>query len=268
MADQPIVGVVGSSGFIGTRLIQWLVLHDLAKVRPIVRSFKGMARLARFDLDGRVADATNRVSLETQLKGCEVLFHCIAGGRTTILRSAEVAYWAAAGAGVRRLVYLSSAVVHGHDPAPGTHDDSKSVVRQPFEYNVSRVMAEQLFRRLRANGAVEVVVLRPLIVFGPRSTWWTAQIATDLLSGTAYLIDGGGGICNTVYVDNLVHAMWQAAILEGARNQDFIVTDGERVTWRDLYSAVADAVGVEISAVACMRAEHWRGHTANNAMHN
>lgn len=255
MADTPVVAVVGASGFIASRLVEWLVLRSLANVRPIVRSFKGMARLARFDLDCRVADARDPVVLERQLKGCAVLFLCVVGGRDTILQSAEASYRAAARAGVRRLIYLSSAVVHGHHPPQGTDDCSELVARQPFEYNVSKVMAEHLLRQIRADGAVEVVTLRPSIVFGPRSKWWTAQIATDLLSDKAYLIDGGTGICNTVYVDNLAQAMWQAAIAEGVANQDFIVTDGERVTWRDLYSAVADSVGVDIDTVATISSD-------------
>jgi nucleoside-diphosphate-sugar epimerase len=71
----------------------------------------------------------------------------------------------------------------------------------------------------------------------------------DLLSRRAYLIDEGVGICNTVYVDNLVHAMWLAAIVERVANQEFIITDGSRVTWLDLYSAVAEAVGVDLASV-------------------
>jgi nucleoside-diphosphate-sugar epimerase len=253
MVNRPTVGIVGASGFIGSRLVERLVLRNLANVRPIVRTFKGMARLARFDLDCRVADATDGAALETQLKGCEVLFHCVVGMRETILKSAAATYHAAKGTGVQRLVYLSSAVVHGHDPTPGTDDDSELVTRQPFEYNVSKVMAEHLLRRLRADGAVEVVTLRPSIVFGPRSKWWTAQIASDLLSGKAYLTEGGEGICNSVYVDNLVQAMWQAAISGGVANQDFLITDGEPVTWWDLYSAVAEAVGVDMASVSLIR---------------
>lgn len=249
MPDKPTVGIVGASGFIGSRLVEWLALSDLAIPRPIVRSYKSMARLARFDLDCRLADATDQAALAAELEGCEVLFHCVVGQRNTILKSAEAVYRAAAGAGVHRLVYLSSAVVHGHDPAPGTHDDSPLVARQAFNYNVSKVMAEHLLRRLRADGAVEVVMLRPSIVFGPRSLYWTLQIAMDLLAGRAYLIDEGAGICNTVYVDNLVQAMWQAAVAGTAGNQEFIITDGEQVTWRDLYGAVAEAVGVDMATV-------------------
>ncbi len=245
MPEKPIVGIIGAGGFIGGRLAEWLTLRDLADVRPIIRSFKSMARLARFDLDCRVADATDQIALQKQLQGCEILFHCVVGGRDTILKSAKVAYLAAAGAGVRRMVYLSSAVVHGPNPEPGTNDDSELVARQPFSYNVSKVMAEQMLRRLRTDGKVEVVTLRPSIVFGPYSQLFTVQVASDLLNGNAYLVDNGMGICNSVYVDNLVQAMWLAAVVEQAANQDFIVTDGTRVTWRDLYSSVAEAVGVD-----------------------
>lgn len=258
MPDKPVVGIVGASGFIGGRLVEWLALHDFADLRPIVRSFKSMARLARFDLDCRMADATNPIDLEKQLAGCEVLFHCVVGRRDTILRSAEAAYRAAASAGVRRLVYLSSAMVHGPDPAPGTNDDSKLVVRQPFKYNVSKVMAEHMLRRLRVDGTVEVVTLRPSIVFGPHSQLFTLQIAADLLDGKAYLVDEGAGICNSIYVDNLVYAMWQAATITKAANQDFIITDGSRVTWRELYNSVAEAVRVDPTSIPSIKREGLR----------
>jgi nucleoside-diphosphate-sugar epimerase len=224
-------------------------LHDFAAVRPLVHSFHGLARVARFDLDCRVVDATDAAALERALAGCVVLFYCVHGGPITLLKSAEAAYRAAARAGVRRLVYLSSTVVYGNAPPIGTHDDSELLAEQAFEYNVAKVRAEQKLRELRADGAVEVVTLRPAIVFGPRSTWFSANIAQDLLGGRAFLVDDGAGVCNTVYVDNLIEAMWLAANSNGVVNQDFIITDGERVTWRDLYWSVAKAVNADMGAV-------------------
>ena len=96
---------------------------------------------------------------------------------------------------------------------------------------------------------MQVVTLRPPIVFGPRSTWFSANVARDLLNGRAFLVDRGVGVCNTVYIDNLVEALWLAATSDRAVNQDFIITDGERVTWFDLYSSVAKAVGADMGRV-------------------
>jgi nucleoside-diphosphate-sugar epimerase len=242
--------VVGASGFVGSRLAEWLILHDHATVRPITRSYKGHARLARFALDARIADATSAQALEPHLRGCEVVFHCVVGDHETILASIEATYQAAAAAGVKRLVYLSSAVVHGENPPPGANEDAPLPPNQRFSYNRSKVIAEERLARLRADGRVETVVLRPCIVFGPRSQFWTAQVAQDLRTGVAYLVGGGTGVCNTVYIDNLAQAMWLAATRREAANQTFLITDGERVTWRQLYESVATAIGMDLTGVA------------------
>jgi nucleoside-diphosphate-sugar epimerase len=258
MSKRLTAGVLGASGFIGSRLAEWLVLTDRANVRPIVRSFRGLSRLARFDLDSRVADATDEATLVVQFQGCDVVFHCVVGGHETILKSIEATYRAAAAAGVTRLVYLSSAVVHGHNPAPGTNDDSELLANQPFEYNVSKVQAEQRLRELARDGKVEIVILRPCIVFGPRSMWWTAQIATQLMLKTAYLVENGSGVCNTIYIDNLVSAMWLAATTPAAAGQAFLLTDGERVTWREFYASVAAAVSVDPAGIVSVPLEESR----------
>jgi 2-alkyl-3-oxoalkanoate reductase len=250
VSERITIGILGASGFIGNRLAEWLVLNDMADVRAIVRSFRGLARLARFDLDWRLADATDQHSLESQLKGCKIVFHCVVGGHETILKSVESSYRAAAAAGVQRLVYLSSAVVHGHNPRPGTNEESELLREQPFEYNVSKVLAEWRLKELGQDRKVETVVLRPCIVFGARSEFWTAQIATQILFKKAYLVEDGVGICNTIYIDNLVYAMWLAATQPAAANQTFLLTDGERVTWRDLYGAVAAALGADPAEIA------------------
>ncbi len=255
MADQHHFAVLGANGFIGHRLVEWLTLLNVAEVRPLVRSFAGLARLARFDLDARVVDATNEAALAENLKGCEALFHCVVGDRDTIIKSVEACYRACVKAEVHRFVYLSSAVVHGNIPEPGTTDTTDLLDYQPFEYNVSKVMAERRLREVYARGECEVVTLRPCIVYGPRSKWWTAQIAEDILKGRAYLLDGGTGICNTVYVDNLMEAMLAAALeAPQVAFQEYLITDGERVTWWDLYNSVAEALGIGMDRVHMLEA--------------
>jgi nucleoside-diphosphate-sugar epimerase len=250
MSDKPTVAVVGANGFIGSRLVESLVFSDLAEVRALVRSFNGMVRSARFLIDCRVVDGTDASHLQPHLKGCDILFNCVTGGGDTIVKNIQAVYRASAAVGVRRLVHLSSAVVHGNNPAVGTLEETQLIADQPFEYNVKKVQAENLLWQLAGDGGVEVVVLRPLIVYGPRSALWTARIASELIQGKAYLVDKGTGICNTVFVDDLIHAMWLAAVSEQAVNQAFFITDGERVTWRDLYGGLAEVVGVDLTTVS------------------
>lgn len=245
---KPVIAVLGASGFIGSRIVERLHLEDLAVVRPVVRRAAGLAGASRFALDGRVADGFDRPALRTAFEGCDVVVHAIAGDRATILGTLEPVYMAAQDAGVRRLVYLSTASVHGQAPPPGTDEDSPLSDRQPIPYNNAKVHAEWRLRQLRERGKVELVLLRPGIVFGPRS-YWTAGLADELLAGEAYLAGDGTGICNSIYVDNLVHAIYLAATTAGVDGHAFLLGDAERVTWEDLYRPIVAALGLTMEEV-------------------
>jgi len=244
----PKIAVIGAGGFIGSRLVEMLHLGGAAEVRPVVRHAYGLAGASRFALDGRVADALDATALRSALDGCEVAVHAIAGDPVTIVESVAPAYRAAEQAGVKRLVYLSSSAVHGQAPAAGTDENSPLSGRQPLAYNNAKVKAEQLLLSLRASGRTEAVILRPGIVTGPRSAW-QAGFARQLLAGNACWLDDGRGICNSIYVDNLVHAVCLAATAGGADGQAFIVGDAEAVTWADLYRPLAAALGIDVRQI-------------------
>ncbi|MBC8120293.1 MAG: NAD-dependent epimerase/dehydratase family protein, partial [Gemmatimonadaceae bacterium] len=256
------VAVLGASGFIGNRTVEKLHLEAKAEVLPVVRSFGSLARLARFDLDCRIADALDQRALRTAFAGCELVVHAVVGNPDVILGSAEATYTAAQAAGVRRLVYLSTASVHGQAPVPGTNETSSLSSRQPLGYNNAKVLAERKLLQLRAKGSVELVMLRPGIVFGPRSRW-IAGLANDLLAGRAYLVNGGEGICNSIYVDNLVHAIELAMMGVDADGHAFLVGDREKVTWRDFYRFLVEALPVDfdVPCIPCPEFKStWKDH--------
>lgn len=242
------IAVLGASGFIGSRVIEMLHLNAAAEVRPVVRRYAGLARPARFDLDCRVAAATDVDALRGAFAGCDVVLHAIAGDPDVILGTLEAPYHAAQAAGVRRLVYLSSASVHGQAPAAGTDESSPLDDRQPLAYNNAKVRAERKLHQLRGQGTVEIVILRPGIVYGPRATWIT-DFADALLAGRAYILDRGQGICNGIYIDNLVDAILLASAAPGVDGQAFLLGDREEITWADLYAPIAEALGMELEDV-------------------
>src|SRR5687768_18490876 len=98
------VAILGANGFVGSRAVEMLHLGQLATVRPIVRTFAGLARCARFQLDSKVADATDEAALRSVLEGCDVVIHSVVGNPRTIIQSAIATYLAASKPGVRRLV--------------------------------------------------------------------------------------------------------------------------------------------------------------------
>ncbi|MBA4010571.1 MAG: NAD-dependent dehydratase [Phenylobacterium sp.] len=242
------IAILGANGFVGNRAVEMLHLSGQAQVRPIVRRASAAALPRRFDLDVRVADAGDRVALAAALQGCDVVVSAVAGDPQTIVGAVEPVYRAAQDAGVRRLIYLSSASVHGQAPAAGVDEDSVLNDRQPMAYNNAKVQAERLLADLRRGGAVETVVLRPGIVFGPRSQW-VGGWADELLAGDAYVVEGARGACNSIYVDNLVHAIGLAAISGQADGRTYLLGDREQPSWRDLYGPVAAALGVDLDVL-------------------
>jgi nucleoside-diphosphate-sugar epimerase len=240
------IAVLGANGFIGARITEMFALSKLTVVRPIVREYSSLARASRFDLDSRVADAFDQEALQAAFQGCEVVVHAVAGDIQTILGTLTPVYQAAQKAGVRRLVYLSSGSVHGQSPLPGADENSALSDKQILPYNNAKVQAERILSQLRSQGNVELVVLRPGIVFGPRSSW-VINFADALLAGQSALLDRGRGICNSIYVDNLVHAIYLAAVHPAADREVFLLGDQECVTWADLYDPIAKALGYDLT---------------------
>lgn len=254
------IAIVGANGFIGSRTVEMLHLTGQAAVRPVVRTASSLARLSRFDLDSRVADARDEHALAAAISGCEAVVHTVSGSPDVILSTLAPVYLAAQQAGVQRLIYLSSASVHGQNPPSGTNEDSPLHERHPIAYNNAKVRAERILERLRERGRVEVVILRPGIVFGPRS-YWVGSFADALLKREAYLVNDGQGICNSVYVDNLIHAVIRAICTPGADGETFLVGDRECVTWRDLYTPIASVLGYDLDdlpSVDPIVAPTWR----------
>jgi nucleoside-diphosphate-sugar epimerase len=238
-----IVAIIGANGFVGTRLVEMFHLGDRHVVVPVVRRPSALALCARFDLPARIADALDVSALAAALAGCDAVVHVALGDPRQIEDMPAVLCAAAAAARVPRVVYLSSAAVHGPAPSPATTEASPLHTRHAMDYNNAKVRAERVFFRAAARHGLAGFALRPGIVFGPRSRW-IADLADDLRGRRAWLLGEGGGLCNTLYVDNLVEAVACCLLAPSGAAGAYLVGDAERVTWADLYHGVARSLGV------------------------
>ncbi len=233
------IAIVGASGFIGLRAVEWFTLGGRAEVRPVVRSFSSLAVLTRQELDWRVADPLDARALAAAIEGCDAVLHAAIGDPAQIERMAVAAVEACRAARIPRLVWLSTGVVHGPAPAAGTDEATPLRDELPTGYARAKVRAEWT---LAAARDVPIVRLRPGIVFGPRSSW-IAGAAQQVRAGAAWWIEGGGGVCNSIYVDNLLAAAHLACTEPRAVGEAFLIGDAETVTWRDLLLPIAKVCG-------------------------
>ena len=245
----PRVALIGANGFIGLRTTELLGARPEMTLVPLVRSPASLAVLARQRLDWRITSFVDPVALGAALKDCAICIHAAIGDAAQIVRMAEVTYRACSAAGVRRLIWLSSASVHAQDCPPGTDEAAPLHDHHPLVYNNAKVRAEWALEKLARNGRVEVICLRPGVVFGPRSRW-IADAANDIRRGRAGWISGGRAICNSIYVDNLVSAMRQAVVTPSTLTGPYLLGDAETVTWRDFLLPIAKHLGRDETAFA------------------
>lgn len=233
--------VTGASGFIGGRLVERLVRHHGADVRALVRNPSSAARLARFPIDFQMGDVTNSADLDRAMAGRDLVFHCAYGTSGSQKHRAwvnkvgtERVLEAAHRAGSPRVVYLSTLMVYGRT---GDGDLEETAPRKRFgnAYSDSKLEAEKIALQYSRAGRVPVSVLQPTAVYGPYGGVWTAGPLQTLKTGRMILIDGGSGLANAVYVDDLVSAMLLAAVKDAAVGEAFLVSGPEAVSWRELW---------------------------------
>lgn len=245
-----VIGIVGAGGYVGTSLIESLVLDGVRDVRAIVRAYRSVASLARFGsaIELRIADADDAESLTSALDGVSTVVNLTTGPPASIVRSTAAIHASARAAGAERLIHLSSAVVFGAVTSASTDDDSLPDSRHWMPYARAKSAAEAFLRcHISATGP-RVTVLRPGIVWGVRSPH-TMQIVRMLLEKTAYLVGDGSGIFNGIYIDNLVACIRACCspVPDGAGF--FNVADDERVTWREFFSAFAARLEYDMARI-------------------
>lgn len=240
--------VTGASGFIGGRLVERLVRQG-ADVRVLVRNPASAARLARFPLTFHLGDVTSTADLDKAVQGCDLVFHCAYGTTGSQKRRAwvnragtERTLEAAHRAGVKRVVYLSTLMVYGQT-ADGDLDETAPRRRFGNAYSDSKLDAEATALQYFRSGRVPVTVLQPTAVYGPWGGVWTVQPIETLRTGRVILVNGGDGLANAVYVDDLVSAMLLAAEKDAAVGEAFLISGPEAVTWRELYGFFARMLG-------------------------
>ena len=232
------VALIGASGFIGTRLIEQYHLGGGPTLAAIVRQPSSLALPARFGIETHLADALDVDSMARAMSGCSAVIHAALGDPAQIERMPVALCMAAAAADVRRVIYLSSASVHGQNPATGTDEATPLNPHQHLEYNTAKIKAEQKFFAECQRHSLVGFALRPGVVYGPRSRW-IADLATDLLENRAWLYEGGRGICNGIYVDNLITAITCCLQTTDDSAGVYLVGDAEVVTWEQFYRAAA-----------------------------
>jgi dihydroflavonol-4-reductase len=234
--------VTGATGFIGSRLCEMLSLHFRIPYRALVRDFSRAARIARFEPELVAGDMADAASLARAVDGCDAVVNLAHGDDAAARKQTTQLIEACTRAGVKRLVHVSSMAVHGPTPGHAVLDEANAPIRRWGEaYSDAKAAAEALVTAAGKRGVLDTVVLRPTIVYGPYS-FFVTPIIQDARNGFVSLIDGGSGICNAVYVDDVCEAIMAALARDDANGRAFLINGDDRITWQEFITTFADMV--------------------------
>lgn len=256
-----MIVVTGASGFVGRETLA-----------AAVRGGLDVRGIARRTPDAPIAGVDYRIGPELSasgdwtaaLAGTDVVVH--AAARVHVMRDAAgdplleyrrvnvegtmaLARQAVA-AGARRFVFLSSIKVNGERTMNGRPFRATDAPAPIDAYGVSKHEAEEALRQLERKTGLEVVVIRPVLVYGPgvkanfaaMMRWLRRRVPLPL-----------GAIRNRrsfVALPNLVDLLLVCASDPAAAGQTFLVSDGEDLSTTELLRRLSAALGVDARLIA------------------
>lgn len=243
--------LTGASGFLGGALFQ--VLENLQNVsvtrvcrKTIESSEDGWIVLGSFD---------GNTDFSQALQGVSVVIH--AAARAHVMRDEVVDVLGeyrkvnvdatlrlarqAAQAGVRRFIFISSIKVNGEQTLLGRPFTENDAPKPEDAYGISKYEAEQGLLAMARETRMEVVIIRPPLVYGPGVKGNFASMAKWVKAGVPLPFGAIHNRRSLVALDNLVSLIVTCVEHPAAANQIFLVSDGEDLSTSDLLRRLAVA---------------------------
>jgi len=148
----------------------------------------------------------------------------------------------AVSAGVRRLVFISSIKVNGEETVTSYTSDSPTHPSDP--YGISKWEAEQGLQRIESETGLEVVIVRPTLVYGPGVKANFLNMMKIISRGIPLPLASITNKRSLIYVGNLADALATCATHSEAAGKTYLVSDGEDVSTPGLIRKTALALGV------------------------
>lgn len=250
---MPRVLVTGASGFVGGRLLERLAAENRAAVAAVRRRIGPPGDVPAVVID----DIDRHTDWSAALGGCEVVVHTAA--RVHMMRDAAPDPLAAfrrvnvegtlnlarqaASAGVRRFVFVSSIKVNGEATLPGRPFRANDPPAPADPYGVSKLEAEQGLFVLARDSGMEVVVVRPVLVYGPGVGANFLSMMRWLRRGLPLPLGALGNRRSLLALDNLVDLLVHCLDHPAAAGAVFLASDGEDLSTPDLLRRLGVALG-------------------------
>ncbi|MBI3185698.1 MAG: NAD-dependent epimerase/dehydratase family protein [Myxococcales bacterium] len=246
--------VAGAGGFIGSHIVEQLSRAG-HRVAAMDRPGADLSIARGLGAEEVHADLADQPAMARALEGASAAVNAtglfdLAATKEALdavnVRGALAFAQAARSAGVKRLVHLSSVGVYGRPSQSPMPEDGPLRPRNPYE--VSKLEGEQQAMELHGKG-LEVAVLRPTLVYGPRSRYGHAMLLglvgqVRALSWRRFPTLFGGPLGHYVHAADVARAAALCAVHPGASGQAFNVADDAPIGLGDTFRVIVEAMGL------------------------
>ena len=237
--------ITGIGGFIGLRAAE-LALARGMKVRGLQRSEDKAKKAQQLGAEVIVGSITDLSAAKQTCQGVDIVLHTAAivkeGGSLKDFREVNVGGTinmakAAKNAGVKTFVHLSSVMVYGFN-FPDRVTEEGSLCGESNLYCQTKIESETELLKLNNPPDFGIIIIRPGGVYGPGSTSWVVKPLHLMHERVFALPNGGRGVMNHVYVDNLIEAIFLTLEKE-AYGETFNITDGQKTSCKQYFTHLA-----------------------------
>lgn len=247
--------VTGANGFVGRALVSRLAESGAEPVIAGVRA--GAFPTTQGVRSVELGDLATSADLSGALKGVRCVIHAAARahlvdrqsrGDVGAFRAANVdgtlaLARQAASAGVQRFVFVSSIKVNGEGNVKGVPYRPDDIPRPEDAYGASKAEAESGLRHLVCTTGMELVIVRPPLVYGPGVRANFRAMMSWLRRGLPLPLAGIDNRRSLVALDNLVDLLLTCTIHPRAAGEIFLVSDGEDLSTPQLLRKLAQSLG-------------------------
>jgi nucleoside-diphosphate-sugar epimerase len=153
--------------------------------------------------------------------------------------------------GAKRLVYVSTVKVNGEATFGGRRFSEMDVRSLQDLYSISKQEAEQVLLRVASETGLEVVIVRPPLVYGAEVKGHFIQMLRVLSRGIPLPLASAQNLRSLIYVKNLVDALIVCATHPAAAGKTYLVSDGEDISTSDLLRRLGAEMGQPARLVPC-----------------
>ena len=246
--------VTGATGFLGGRLCKTLKKGPSKKLTAVVRQGQ---LIKNVDAIVQIPFIDSATEWDDALTAQQVVIHTAA--RAHIMKDTvadplteyrnvnthgtlNLARQSAA-AGVTRFIFISSIKVNGEQTAPGLPFRAEDKAKPSDPYGISKWEAEQGLWRIAEETGMEVVIIRPPLVYGPGVKGNFANLIKLVQKGTPLPLGSIRNKRSIIALDNLVDLIVTCIDHPNAANQVFLASDGLDLSTTELLQGLAAAMG-------------------------